>query len=87
MLFDEASSILSEESLQIKCLIELEKDSERGMARIVESERVVRMRSFWATMVARYLPSGLGRECADARLGLDCVRLENGLCEHTFQRS
>lgn len=66
MFSAEASSMRSEELLHMKCRIELEKDSVRGMARVVARERVVRMRSFWPTMVARCLPSGEGRECAEA---------------------
>lgn len=62
----EANRIRSEESLQMKCRTESEKDSVRGIARVVAREIVVRMRSFWPTMVARYLPSGEGRECGEA---------------------
>ena len=85
VLSAEAKRRRSELSLHMKCLIEPAKASERVMVRVVARERVVRMRSFCPTIVTRKRPSGLGKECAEARALL--VRSKHYKIEkHTLER-
>jgi hypothetical protein len=66
VLSEEERRMRWEDGDQRKFVVEVEKLDGRGMMRVVWRERVARMVSFEGRMVAMKVPSGLGREWAEA---------------------
>jgi glutamine cyclotransferase len=61
------SSMFSDDGDQMNQIIDAEKVSGSAVARLISRERVVRIMSLEGRMVAMDAPSGLGRECSDAK--------------------